>query len=122
MPLSRWSIRQRELGAITLILLAGFFLRTLKLSEVPSGMLWDEAASGLDLLPLFDGRFPVFFTEHSGHEAMFFYLAAASLKAFGWTAFASRLPMVVLNTLTIAVTYALIRGMFGVRGTLTGAL
>lgn len=116
--LSVWkgsSDRDRALLGCGAVILLGFFLHIWHLPQTPSGLLWDEGASGLDLVPLFQGQAPIFFPGHSGHPPIFFYLAAGALKVFGWTPFSLRLPAVFLNTLALPATFVLARRLFGMR-------
>jgi hypothetical protein len=103
------------LPAFAVLVLIGFGFRTFALLDVPSGLTWDEGAEGLEAVALFHGRFPVFFPEHGGHEPLLIYLQAASLKVFGWSPFALRLPTVFLTTLAVAATFLAARRLFGWR-------
>jgi 4-amino-4-deoxy-L-arabinose transferase-like glycosyltransferase len=108
---------------VAVVVLAGFFFRVWLLTRVPSGMLWDEGASGLDASVLAQGHFYLFDTAHSGHEPLVLYAQAASLRLFGWTPFALRLPSAVFGTLALPATYILGRRLFGpVAGVLAALL
>ena len=96
-------------------MLLAFSFRIWKLAEIPSGLLWDEGGSGLDVLPLFHSQWPVFFEAHSGHEPLLFYAQALSLKWFGWSPLSLRLPAVFFTTLAVAAGFLAIRRLFGVR-------
>ncbi|HLG74290.1 MAG TPA: glycosyltransferase family 39 protein [Chloroflexota bacterium] len=102
--------------------LLAFFFRIWQLPAVPSGLLWDEGGSGLDVTPLFRGQWPIFFEGHSGHEPLLFYTQAASLKLLGWTPFALRLPAVFFTTLAVAASFAVVRKLFGLRVACLAAL
>jgi hypothetical protein len=104
-----------DLQAFTVLLLLGFFFRVYRLPDVPSGLTWDEGAEGLETIPLFHGRFPLFFPEHGGHEPLLIYLQAASLKLFGWSVFSLRLPTAAITTLALAATFLVSRRLFGAR-------
>ena len=107
--------RHSELVGFTSVVLLAFFFRIWQLPSIPSGLLWDEGGNGLDVVPLFHGQLPIFFEGHSGHEPLLFYAQALSLKLFGWTPLALRLPAVFLTTLAVAAAFLAIRNLFGFR-------
>jgi len=86
------SVREAELAMLAGLVLLAFFFRIWQLAEVPSGLLWDEGATGIDVVPLFHGQFPIFFAAHSGHEPLLFYAQAGALWLFGWSSFSLRQP------------------------------
>jgi hypothetical protein len=114
-PKSRLVIGHWSL-AIALLLLA-WGLRLCCLETVGPGWRDDElinihALSGEVLA----GRFPLYFTEASGHEPMYHYLHAGVHALLGFNVLSGHLLSVVFGTLTIALTYVLAQRMFG-RGT-----
>jgi 4-amino-4-deoxy-L-arabinose transferase-like glycosyltransferase len=96
------------------ILLLAWGLRLCCLDTVPPGWRDDElinihALSG----ELLEGRFPLYFTGASGHEPLYHWLHAGVLAVWGLNPLSGHLLSVVLGTLTIALTYALARRLFG---------
>lgn len=103
----------RWIFLVTLLLLA-WWLRLVYLETVPPGWRDDElinihALSG----ELLKGRFPLYFTGASGHEPLYHYLHAGLHATLGHNVLSGHLLSVYLGTLTIALTYVLIRRLFG---------
>ena len=99
------------------LLLLTWGLRLCCLETVPPGWRDDElinihALSG----DLFRGEFPLYFTGASGHEPLYHYLHAAVHAVLGFNVLSGHLLSVILGTLSVALTYALTRRLFG-RGT-----
>jgi 4-amino-4-deoxy-L-arabinose transferase-like glycosyltransferase len=102
------------------ILAVGVFLRVFRLDSVPRGLLYDEAYNGLDIVRIIGGARPIFLTENHGREALFIYLQALSVVAFGQTDVALRIVSAILGVLTLPVSYLLLRRLFGGRVALLG--
>lgn len=99
---------------IVAILLLAWGLRLICLDTVPAGWRDDElinihALSG----ELLEGRFPLYFPGASGHEPLYHYLLAVAHAVWGFNPLSGHLVSVALGTLTIALTYALSRRLFG---------
>ncbi|MBV8085961.1 MAG: glycosyltransferase family 39 protein [Chloroflexi bacterium] len=107
--------RLQELLGFAGVILIGFFFRTFKWPDVPSGLTWDEGAEGLEAADPFHGQFPLFFSEHGGHEPLLIYLQSISLKVFGWSVPSLRLPVIFISTLGLAATFLAARKLFGYR-------
>jgi 4-amino-4-deoxy-L-arabinose transferase-like glycosyltransferase len=93
---------------LTLILVAAFF-RLYRLQEWPIGLWRDEAANGLEALRVLHGNIHIFY---GTREPMFIYLVAASVAIWGRNPFAIRVVAAVAGTITIPVTYLLVREVF----------
>ena len=96
------------------LLLIAWGLRLCCLEAVGPGWRDDElinihALSGEVLA----GRFPLYFTGASGHEPMYHYLHAGVHALLGFNVLSGHLLSVAFGTLTVALTYALARRMFG---------
>jgi 4-amino-4-deoxy-L-arabinose transferase-like glycosyltransferase len=96
------------------LLLLTWGLRLCCLETVPPGWRDDElinihALSG----ELFAGRFPLYFTGASGHEPLYHYLHAIVHAVLGFNVLSGHLLSVLLGTLSVALTYALTRRLFG---------
>ncbi|MBN1873848.1 MAG: glycosyltransferase family 39 protein [Anaerolineae bacterium] len=102
-----------ERCAIIAIFLLGFALRTVGLMQVPPGLHNDEIVELLFTKSVVEGRRGVFFPEDTGHETLYYYLAAAPMMYFfGQSHFALRFPLVILSTVTMIVVWAIARRMF----------
>ena len=102
------------------VLLLGIFLRVYNLGSVPRGVLYDEGYNGLDIVRIIAGARPIFLTENYGREALFIYLQALSVVAFGQTDVALRIVSAIVGVLTLPISYLLIRRLFGGRVALLG--
>jgi 4-amino-4-deoxy-L-arabinose transferase-like glycosyltransferase len=105
---------------VGLLLLAAAF-RFLAVDAAPPGWRDDELIEFNMDRRIADGWRPLFITEAEGHEPVYHYLHAGTLLLFGdnivgykWLPFAGGL-------ITIALTYALARKMFGVKVALLAA-
>lgn len=106
------------------VLVLAFFLRVHRLPSVPFGWHLDEATKGLLARDVLAGEYhPVFFTAFTGRDALYVYLEAAAFALFGEGFFAARLLSAFAGVLTVTVTYALGKTLFGRRvGVLSAAL
>ena len=92
-----------------LIIILAFFLRFYRLGSNPPGLYWDEAAFGYDAYSLaktardHHGQFLPLFFESFGDWKLpgYFYLLIPSVKLFGLSEFAVRLPSALLGFLTV---------------------
>lgn len=90
-------------------------LRLYRLDAVPSGLLYDEAYNGVDVLRILAGERPVFLPENFGREALFIYFQALSVALLGPTDLALRVVAAVVGLLTVPTSYVLLRRLFGRR-------
>jgi 4-amino-4-deoxy-L-arabinose transferase-like glycosyltransferase len=108
--------KRSYLAAATLILLLAAGLRIYGLAHGgPPGLHYDEAADmllGRDIAFYGYAPFPVVMA-YSGREALFYYLSVPLLHILGGTVFATRLTSAFLGILTVAVTLALGKALFG---------
>lgn len=94
---------------LALILAVAAFFRLWQIGSIPPGLFGDEAAEGLDALDVLAGRGQAFFPSNYGREGLYIWLVALSLKLFGVTPLAVRLPAIVIGILTCAVAWWLAR-------------
>ena len=94
---------------LALILAVAAFFRLWQIGSIPPGLFGDEAAEGLDALDVLAGRGQVFFPSNYGREGLYIWLVALSLKLFGVTPLAVRLPAILIGILTCAVAWWLAR-------------
>ncbi|MCX7683490.1 MAG: glycosyltransferase family 39 protein, partial [Anaerolineae bacterium] len=104
--ISRWL-------AVAVILLA-WGLRLCYLEDVPPGWRDDEL---IDIHVLsgevLEGRFPLYFSGASGHEPLYHYLHAGVHALWGFNVLSGHILSVACGTLTVALTFALARRLFG---------
>src|SRR3989344_5210772 len=99
----------KNLFIIAIIILAAI-LSLYKLGEVPSGLYQDETAIGYNAYSLLEtGKdehgvsYPLYFKSFGDYKLpVYIYLTAFSVKTFGLTGFAVRLPSAVFGILSVA--------------------
>jgi 4-amino-4-deoxy-L-arabinose transferase-like glycosyltransferase len=104
-----------------LVLLVAAALRMVAFAEVPPGLYRDEAYHGLDALDLLRGNLSMYFPANNGREPLFIYLVTASVRLFGRSPFALRLPAFFVGLVTVAATAAMGRALFSRRVGLVSA-
>jgi hypothetical protein len=92
----------------------GFGLRVGALYSAPPGWRDDELINIYALAgELFEGKFPLYFTGASGHEPLYHYLQAGFSAVFDHNVLSAHLLSAFLGTLTIPLTFVLVRRWFG---------
>ncbi|MGH2518322.1 MAG: ArnT family glycosyltransferase [Chloroflexota bacterium] len=115
--------RGLEAALLLLLLLGSGWLRLYRLGSVPPGMFIDEATNGLDIRNVLAGHFMVFFPRNYGREALFIYFQALLVAGGGARPIVFTYSAVVMGMLTIAISYRLLRALFGWRvGLIAAAL
>ena len=104
-----------RLAPILLILLAAAVLRLYRLDVLPPGMFSDIATNGLDIRDVFAGHPRVFFPANNGREALFIYFQAVLVAGGGNHLYVYTFAAVAMGMLSVALTYRLLRTMFGYR-------
>ncbi len=89
------------------VLAAAAWLRLHQLPAVPFSWHPDEAAHGLEARDVLRGHWPIFFSQFTGHEALFIYLTAGAFTLFGDSIWSARLVPAVAGLLTVALTVPL---------------
>lgn len=110
----------KELLLIIFLLILAFSLRVYKLGVIPPSPDWDEAALGYNAYSILKtgkdeyGKFlPLVFRSFDDYKPpVYIYLTIPSVAVFGLNTFAVRFPSVVLGTLTVVITYLLVRRLF----------
>lgn len=99
---------------ITTIAGLGLLLRTAQLGQIPFTLSGDEAAQGLEAIRVVSGVLAnPFSTAWRGVPTMSLELTALSLKLFGRSIFALRLPWALIGAATVPLVYWLIGRTFG---------
>lgn len=106
---------------IGLIVFFAFLVRVVHIQTIPASLNWDEVAFGYNAFTLgVDGKdefgvvLPFKFLESYGDfkPPLYAYLAILPIKLFGLNEFAVRFPSVLFGTLTVLITYLLVRRIF----------
>jgi len=94
---------------LLIILIIASFFRLYNLSgtnSVPPGLYPDEAINGNNASEALDtGDFKVFYPENNGREGLFINIQAVSIKIFGHSPLALRLPSAIIGILTVLGIY-----------------
>ncbi len=93
----------------------------MELARIPPGLHFDEAVYGLMARDILAGARPVFFPAYTGREPLYMYLMALVMTIAGSTAYAIRLTSALAGILTVALSYALGRALYGRRAGLAAA-
>lgn len=104
-------LRHSHKIVLTLILLTAAFLRMV--GFVLLGPEHDEVANWLIDKTILNGQHGVYFTEAYGHEAGFHYWQTLFVWLVGDNLIALRTPAALMGLLSVTVTYALNRRLFG---------
>lgn len=103
------------------VILVAAALRWVGLDRWPPGLHFDEAVYGLMAKEILAGARPVYFPAYTGREPLYMYVMAAMFAAIGPTAYAIRLTSAFIGVLTVPLTYALGRALYGRRAGLVAA-
>ncbi len=110
--------RKRELLLLAIIILLGFFLRFYQFGQNPASLYWDEAAIALDAHSISQTGYdihgenwlkPILASYGDFKAPVLICLASLSVKIFGMSAFAIRLPVAIFSLLTIYLIHLLIK-------------
>lgn len=121
---------------VLLLLVVGAWLRFAKLDQYPLGVHQDELSNIYDGYSIaetgadrFGSRYPAAvraFGENDYRPAMYPWLAAASIKAFGFSVTAGRIPAAILGTASLVLLYLFASSLagrdFGLLALLLGVL
>jgi 4-amino-4-deoxy-L-arabinose transferase-like glycosyltransferase len=119
---ARTNLARRYRLILVAILLVAAILRIHGLDNVsPPGLEHDEVAHWLINREILAGNHGIYFAEAYGHEAAFHYVQAGFMALLGDNAFVLRLPSAFTGLLLVAVTFALVRRLFGLRNALLAA-
>ena len=116
-PSSAWRLPAPPRGLARILLsalmLVALFLRIYDLSRVPPGLFYDEAAATLLAGPVASGQaLPIFISNYTGHEVLYYYLTIPLIKLLGVTILALRLTSAVIGAVTVLMAYVLGRQLF----------
>lgn len=103
------------------IVIFAFFLRVWRVVEIPPSLSWDEVSIGYNAYSILNtgrdehGKFlPIdAFASYGDYKPpLLIYLTVPSVAVFGLNEFAVRFPSVVAGTLTVFLTYFLVKELF----------
>lgn len=104
---------------LAIILFVGIFLRFYRLGEIPVGLHRDEAFLGYNAYSILEtgkdmnGNFlPLHLKSFLYSPAGYSYLSIPFIKFFGLNAFSVRFPSALFGSLTVLVTYFLVKELF----------
>lgn len=99
------------LGVLCACLIGGVVL-FYKYLEVPAHLSWDELEFAQLALSLEGNSYLSYSTFATGHSTLYFYVLLASLKLFGVTTFALRLPSAIFALVSGIMLYLLFKHIF----------
>jgi hypothetical protein len=108
--------------ALACIVALAAFLRLYGITEYPPGLFPDEAANGEDVMLILQGDTRPFYPRGNGREAMFFYLQAAMVRAFGVGVWPMHAASALVGIATVLAMYFATRVYFGRLAGLLAAL
>lgn len=97
------------------ILLAAIFFRFWQIDSLPGGLFPDEAANGLDINSIFEGKLQPFYERGNGREALFFYIIAVPVWLFGRGPWQHHIVSAAFGFFEVLACYFLTKRMFGRR-------
>lgn len=97
---------------ISIVLVAAFF-RLWQIGSYPAGLFPDEAANGLDINMMFEGKLDPFYERGNGREALFFYIIALVVSFFGRGIWQHHIVSSGFGIAEVYTTYLLTSRLFG---------
>lgn len=101
------------MGGLFVILAVGCLLVFYKFIEIPVHLAYDEVSFTRLALSLDHQPYTPYSTLATGHSTLYFYIILASLKLFGITTFALRLPATLFGIGSAVVMYVLFQKLVG---------
>lgn len=106
---------------LTAIFILAFFLRVYKVDKIPLSMQWDEVATAYDANSIlttgkdqFGNVLPLVMRSLDDYKPpLYTYLAAVSIKFWGWNDFAIRFPAVLLGSFAVITCWGMVVQLFG---------
>ncbi len=105
----------KNYGPLLILVSVAAILRYTGLGSLPGGLFPDEAANGLDINSILNGKLQPFYERGNGREALFFYLLTPAVAILGRTPLAHHLVSATMGVLVVLLTYLLIRRWFNAR-------
>lgn len=112
----------RTLAILAGILVAGAVLRLYRLSDLPFGLWYDEAANGLEALRVAnEPQYQPVYTDGVNASGHYLYLIVAAFEAFGVSAHSIRLVSAAMGIATVIAAYLAARELYGAKAALLAA-
>lgn len=105
---------------LLLIVLLAFILRFYKLGSIPTGLEWDEVSIGYDAYSIlktgrdqFGNFLPLTFRSLDDYKPpLYEYLTVPAIAIFGLNEFSTRFPSAFFGSLSVLVTFYLVKELF----------
>jgi hypothetical protein len=111
-----WQAHASVAFTVGIIILAAFLLRVWQVGNIPFILGGDEASQGLEAVRVIKGQLRnPFTTAWLGVPSMSFFFNSISIRLLGQTIPALRLPWVLVGTVTVGITFFLVKRMSGTR-------
>ena len=101
------------IGGLSVILAVGCLLVFYKFIEIPVHLAYDEVSFTRLALSLDHQPYTPYSTLATGHSTLYFYIILASLRLFGVSTFALRLPAALFGIGSAVVVYVLFQKLMG---------
>lgn len=109
-----------RLFLISFIVLLAFVVRIFAISDNPPSLNWDEVSHGYNAYSIlttgmdeWGEKFPIIFKAYGDFKLpVYIYTLVPFIKIFGLNEFAVRLPSVLAGTITVLLTYLLVKQIF----------
>ncbi len=120
-----FDLKKRTILVLLLIVFLAALLRFYQLGSLAPSLTWDEVAWGYNAYSLgLDGKdefgrlLPHDYLESFGDfkPPVYAYLDILPVKIWGLNEFAARFPSALFGTLTVLITYFLVKALFSIRG------
>lgn len=114
-PRASWHQNKKMVVLLLFVILFfAFTIRIANIENIPHGIFPDEAQNGVDAQQAnATGQYKLFYESNNGREGLFINIQAISIRLFGNTAFALKLPSAIFGTLTVLGVFLLANELFG---------
>ncbi|MFZ5916033.1 MAG: glycosyltransferase family 39 protein [Chloroflexota bacterium] len=112
-PSTTTKLAHWELVCLAVILLLAVLARVVDLGRVPPGLSADELANSRMAERVLNGERPIWFEESFGHEPLYHYAQAVTMRLFGFNVWGIVLPSILAGVAAVWLIHALGRRAFG---------
>ena len=107
--ISRANTRRELFITLSIIFLLGLFVVFFKFNSIPKNLTFDEIEFSKLALSLDKKPYTPYSSYATGHSTLYFYILLFSLKLFGISSFALRLPSAIFGAITPLILYLVLR-------------